>query len=329
MRPALDVLKPDGYRGCLLQCLEKILVVLHAAGQFIHRDRGQRFALGLADIEHGHHLESRNLHRFFFRQRLAVLVQNRLALFVQLFHLLLDLVRRRSKDFDAFFALFHGAVERVFPLVEARHQLPALHGDQQGVVEAVIVEFCHRGEVGFVAVAVEQLLNPCFQPVRNFFHALYAVLAVQDNGNNFLRFRFRLNRRRDVGRISQNFRRRKGQYPVFLRHRLALVDFLPRVPAFDKVAILGKHALLLLGHIPAELRRVDAAFPFFRHIHHAGAVQIVVAQLGRPAHIRQMHIVVHVFGKVGDSPDAEKLTLRGLQGGVQLCAFPGREGFQS
>ena len=79
----------------------------------------------------------------------------------------------------------------------------------------------------------------------------------------------------------------------------------------------------------AELCRVDAALPFFRHIHHAGTVQIVVAQLGRPAHIRQMHIVVHVFGKVGDSPDAEKLTLRGLQGGVQLCAFPGREYFQS
>ena len=329
VRPALDVLKPDGHRGSLLQCLEKILVVLHATEQFIHRDRGQRFALGLADIEHRHHLERRNLHRFFFRQRLAVLVQNRLALFVQLFHLLLDLVRRRSKDFDAFFALFHGAVKRVFPLVEARHQLPALHGNQQGVVEAVIVEFRHRGEVGFVAVTVKQLLNPCFQPVRDFFHALYAVFAVQDNGNNFLRFRFRLNRRRDVGRISQNFRRRKGQYPVFLRHRLALVDFLPRIPAFDKVAILGKHALLLLGHIPAELRRVDAAFPFFRHIHHAGAVQIVVTQLGRAAHIRQVHIIFHVFGKVGDSPDAEKLTLRGLQGGVQLCAFPGRECFQS
>ena len=172
VRPALYVLKPDGHRGCLLQCLEKILVVLHAAGQFIHRDRGQRFALGLADIEHGHHLESRNLHRLFFRQRLAVLVQNRLALFVQLFHLLFDLVRRRGKDFDTFFALFHGAVERVFPLVKARHQLSALHGNQQGVVEAVIVEFCHRGKVGFVAVTVEQLLNPRFQTVRDFFHAL-------------------------------------------------------------------------------------------------------------------------------------------------------------
>ena len=155
MRPALDVLKPDGYRGYLLQCLEKILVVLHAAGQFIHRDRGQRCALGLADIEHGHHLERRNLYRFFLGQRLAVLVQNRLALFVQLFHLLLDLVRRRSQNLDAFFAFLYGAVERVFPLVEARHQLPALHGDQQGVVEAVIVEFRHRGEVGLVAVTVE------------------------------------------------------------------------------------------------------------------------------------------------------------------------------
>ena len=87
-----------------------------------------------------------------------------------------------------FSPFFHGAVERVFPLVEARHQLSALHGDQQGVVEAVIVEFCHRGEVGFVAVAVEQLLNARFQPVRDFFHALCAVLAVQDDGNNFLLF---------------------------------------------------------------------------------------------------------------------------------------------
>ena len=277
MRAALDVLKPDGHRGCLLQCLEKILVVLHTAGQFIHGNGRQRFALGLADIEHGHHLESRNLHRLFFRQRLAVFVQNGLALFVQFFRFLLDLVGRGSKNLDALFALFHGAMERVFPLVEARHQLSALHGDQQGVVEAVIVEFCHRGEVGFVAVAVEQLLNPCFQPVRNFFHALYAVFAVQDDGNNFLRFRFRLNRRWDVCRIPQDFRCRKRQHPVFIWHRLALVDFLPRIPAFDKVAILGKHALLLLGHIPAELRRVDAAFPFFRHIHHAGAIQVVIS----------------------------------------------------
>jgi len=178
VRPALYVLKPDGHRGSLLQCLEKILVVLHAAGQFIHCNRGQRFALGLADIEHGNHLKGRNLHRFFLHQRLAVLVQNRLALFVQLFHLLLDLVRRRGQNFDAFFAFLYGAVERVFPLVEAGHQLPALHGDQQGVVEAIIVEFCHRGEVGFVAVTVEQLLNARFQTVRDFFHALYAVFAV-------------------------------------------------------------------------------------------------------------------------------------------------------
>ena len=55
------------------------------------------------------------------------------------------------------------------------------------------------------------------------------------------------------------------------------MDFLPRIPAFDKVAVLGKCTLLLLGHIPAELRRVDAAFPFFRHIHHAGAIQVVIS----------------------------------------------------
>ncbi len=124
MRAALDVLKPDGHRGCLFQRLEKILVVLHAARKLIHSNGRQRFALGLADIEHRHHLERRNLHRFFFRQRLAVLVQNRLALFIQLFHLLLDLVRRRSKDFDAFFALFHGAVERILHLLKPATNCP-------------------------------------------------------------------------------------------------------------------------------------------------------------------------------------------------------------
>ena len=277
MSAALDVLKPDWHRGSLLQCLEKILVVLHAARQFTHSNGRHWFTLGLADIEHRHHFEGRNLHHFFLGQRLAVLVQNRLALFVQLFHLLLHLIRRRGKDFDTFFAFLHGAVERVLPLVEARHQLPALHGNQQGVVEAVIVEFRHRGEVGFVAVTVEQLLNARFQPVRNFFHALCAVFTVQDDGNNFLLFCCGLHRRWDVGRIPQDFRCRKRQHPVFLWHRLALVDFLPFVPAFDKIAVLGECALLLLGHITAELRRVDAAFPFFRHIHHAGAIQVVIS----------------------------------------------------
>lgn len=176
-----------------------------------------------------------------------------------------------------FSPFLYGAVERVFPLVEARHQLAALHGDQQGVVEAVIVEFRHRGEVGFVAVAVEQLLNPCFQPVRYLFHALCAVLAIQDNGKNLLRLRLTLDGRWDVCCIPHDFRHRKRQHPVFFRHGPALVDFLPLVPAFDKVAVLGERTLFLLSHIPAKLCRVDAAFPFFRHIHHAGAIQVVIS----------------------------------------------------
>ena len=66
VRLALNVLKPDGHRGCLFQRLEKILVALHTAGQFIHGNGRQRFALGLADIEHRHHLKGRNLYRLFF-----------------------------------------------------------------------------------------------------------------------------------------------------------------------------------------------------------------------------------------------------------------------
>ena len=35
-------------------------------------------------------------------------------------------------------------------------------GKEYAIVEAVIVEFCHRGKIGFVAVAVEQLLDARF-----------------------------------------------------------------------------------------------------------------------------------------------------------------------
>lgn len=57
-------------------------------------------------------------------------------------------------------------------------KLSALHGDQEGVVEAVTVELGHGGEIGFVAFTLEKLLYAGFQPVGDLFHALGAVLAV-------------------------------------------------------------------------------------------------------------------------------------------------------
>ena len=119
--------------------------------------------------------------------------------------------------------------------------------------------------------------------------------------------------------VPHNLRLGKGHYPVFLRHRLALIDALPIVTAFYDIAVLGKGSLFLLGNVAAKLRRINPGFPFLRHIHHAGTVQVVIAQCGGGMHIREMHIVVRVFSKINDLTDIFKAALGILQGGVQLC----------
>ena len=62
MGTARNVLKTNGNRGGLFQRLEKFPVAFHAAGQFFHADRGQRFPLGLAHIKDGNDLKGRNLY---------------------------------------------------------------------------------------------------------------------------------------------------------------------------------------------------------------------------------------------------------------------------
>ena len=101
------------------------------------------------------------------------------------------------------------------------------------------------------------------------------------------------------------------------------MDALPLVTAFHDIAVLGKSSLFLLDNVAAKLCRINPGFPFLRHIHHAGTVQVVVSQSGGSMHIRQMHIVVRVFGKVDNLADTRKIALGVLQGGVQLCNLGG------
>ena len=101
------------------------------------------------------------------------------------------------------------------------------------------------------------------------------------------------------------------------------MDALPFVAAFYDITILGKSSLFLLSNVASKLRRINPGFPFLRHIHHAGTVQVVVPQSGGGMHIRQMHIVVRVFSKVDDLADTRKAALGVLQGGVQLCDLGG------
>ena len=324
VRTTGDVLKGHRHGGSLFQRLEEVLVLLHIPGQLVHTDRGQGFALGLAHVKDRHDLERRNLCFLYFGQRLAVFVHDRLALFVQLRHFLFHLIGGGGQNLDAFLAPFHIAVKIVPPLVVACHKLAALHGDQQRIVETVTVELRHRGEIGFVAFTLEKLLYAGFQPVGDLFHAVGAVLAVENDGDDGRRGRsfgggccLRLHRP-GRGLVPQNFRRGIGHHPVFLRHRLALMDTLPLVAAFHQIAVIGENTMLRIGNMQAKTGQENSRFPFLRHIHHAGTVQIVVTQLARAGDIRQMYIVVHVVGVVDDLADTVEVALRACQGGVQL-----------
>ena len=321
VRTARNVLKGHRDGGSLFQRLEEVLIPFYVAGQFLHAQRRQRFALGLAHVKDRHDLERRYLDFFLLGDRVAVLVPDRLALFVQLRHFLFHLVGGRGKNLDAFLALFDIAVKFIPPLVVARHKLAALHGNEDGVVEAVIVETGHRVQIGLEASALKQIHDAGFQPVGDLFHAVGAVLAVQDNGDY-------LSLGRGLGGgggglpglrfLPQHFRLGIGHYPVFLRHRLALMDALPLVAAFHQIAVIGENTMLRIGNMQAETGQENSRFPFLRHIHHAGTVQVVVPQLARAGDIRQMHIVVHVVGVVDDLADAVEVALRACQGGVQL-----------
>ena len=121
----------EGHRdgGGLFQHLEKVLVLLHAAGQFFRADRGQRFSLGLAHIKDGNDFKCRNLDFLYFGNRLSVLSRHWLSLGVQPRHFLLCFERGRSQNLDGFFTFLDVAVKIIPPLVVARHKLAALHGD--------------------------------------------------------------------------------------------------------------------------------------------------------------------------------------------------------
>ena len=115
---------------------------------------------------------------FLLGDGVPVLVLDRLALCIQLWHFLFHLVGGWGKNLDAFLALFDVAVKFIPPLVVARHKLAALHGNEDGVVEAVIMEAGHCVKVGLEAVTFKQIHDAGFQLVGNLFHAVGAVLAV-------------------------------------------------------------------------------------------------------------------------------------------------------
>ena len=139
------------------------------------------------------------------------------------------------------------------------------------------MELRHGGEIGFVAFTLEKLLYAGFQPVGDFFHAVGAVLAVQDNGGNGMRgFALLVLVWLGFCFLPQHFRRWIGNHPVFLRHGLALMDALPFLPSSQKVAVLGECALFLLGDKLAQPFGINGRFPCIGNHHQARMIQVVI-----------------------------------------------------
>ena len=106
------------------------------------------------------------------------------------------------------------------------------------------------------------------------------------------------------------------------------MDALPFVAAFHQIAIKGKLSLFLLGDMSSKRVGVNPSFPFLRHFHHAGFMQVVVAQLGRGTHIGDMDKVIYVVGVVDDLADILKERAGTLRSSVQLPNLGGGQRFQ-
>ena len=173
-----DFIKPHRHRRYLLDCHRKQRIVFDTGRQFVHFQRRNRFPIGLRNIEDRCYTETRNhiLHTFYFR--FTVFVQHsQTRILVDFLALLHFLDGSRSNDLDAPFAFFNVAVKLILPCVEPCHQcgIRPLHSDQQRIVEAVIVEFCHRAQVRRVHFRCKNILYALLQPFRDFFHLLFAV----------------------------------------------------------------------------------------------------------------------------------------------------------
>ena len=153
----------------LLERIKEGSVVFHAACQLVYNDVGKLLAVGLGNIEYADHLEAGAHHLDKLGDRLAVSAQNRLLrLGIDFLHLDLCLVGRGSKDFDALFALHHMAVKVALPCRVPGNQrcLRLLHGDEQGVVERIVVKLGHRAKVFLEAFRFKEFLDALFQLVR-------------------------------------------------------------------------------------------------------------------------------------------------------------------
>lgn len=97
-----------------------------------------------------------------------------LSFLIQLLHLQLLLEGCRGQDLDPLLPLQHLSAKLLLPGRISGHQggLRHLEGYEQGVIQAVGVEFAHGPQPGPILLRVEELLGPRLQPVGDLLDLL-------------------------------------------------------------------------------------------------------------------------------------------------------------
>ena len=144
MCAALDFFKADRNRRSLFKGSENVLVMLHVPGQHIYGNVGDCLSLGLRYVKDRYHLKGGDCDFLFLGYGLSVLADyGLLRVRVDFLHFLFDFIGRRGNDFNSFLPFYHVSPKIIFPCGKARNKgsVRLLHGDKDGVSEAVIMEF--------------------------------------------------------------------------------------------------------------------------------------------------------------------------------------------
>ena len=176
----MDVFELHRHWGCLFDGFKEHRILLHAVGQFMNANGGDLPSFCLADIEDRYDFECRNGDLFFLLHRLAVFsIDWLMGVGIDPGHHDRFLIGCRSQNLNGFFALFDCPSQFLFPLVKAGYQrgVRFLHGDQQCVVEAVIMKLGHGIQVGAILFAVKQIFQSGLQLVGDLFDPFCTVLT--------------------------------------------------------------------------------------------------------------------------------------------------------
>ena len=142
------------------------------AGQFRNFQGRKWGSKCLADIEDAGDFEPlvTDLLCFFFR--LAVRSKdNLLGRRIYLFHFKFPTEGHWGDDVDRLFSFLYLTVKFLLPgIISGNHSsFRILQSDQQGIVEAVLMELCHGGQIVLVILRGKDLFDTCLQPVCDLF----------------------------------------------------------------------------------------------------------------------------------------------------------------